>query len=61
MQSQDNYIGVATIFVAALLPLVYGFLILWAFEYRFRMTTRNLLVATALIAAVLGVAVYALR
>jgi hypothetical protein len=34
---------------------------LWAFEYRFRMTTRNLLIATALIAAVLGVAVYALR
>ena len=46
------------IFVAALSPLAYGFLILWAFEYRCRMTTRNLLMATAVVAALLGAMVY---
>jgi hypothetical protein len=58
MQSQDEHVGVAMIFVAALLPLAYGFLILWAFEFRFRMTTRNLLMATAVVAALLGAMVY---
>jgi hypothetical protein len=61
MQSQDEHIGVAMIFAAALLPLAYGFLILWAFEHRFRMTTRNLLIATVVVSAVLGVVVYAMR
>jgi hypothetical protein len=61
MQSQDEPIGVAIVFLAALLPLAYGFLILWAFEYRFRMTTRNLLIATAVVATVFGIAVCAMR
>jgi hypothetical protein len=60
MQSQEEHIGLV-VFLTALLPFAYGFFILWAFEHRFRMTTRSLLIATALIAAVLGVVVYAIR
>jgi hypothetical protein len=60
MPSQDEHLA-AAVFLAALLPLVYGFLILWACEYRFRMTTRNLLIATAAVAAVLGIAVYVIQ
>jgi hypothetical protein len=60
MLSQDEHL-VAVVFLSALLPLVYGFLILWACEYRFRITTRNLLSATAILATVLGAVNYAMR
>jgi hypothetical protein len=58
MQSQ-NELRALMIVLAALLPFVYGFLILWAFEHRCRMTTRYLLIATAFIALAMGIIVAA--